>query len=266
MPEQDLETQLENQNTDQQNTETLPIEPEPEVKNEPVKPVVAPLDLRQREAMIETMRENVKLREQMEAMRQPPPAPEDAKDFFDNPHKATREIIQREIKQQIDPLVKFAQKFQAKDTLSEMKAQYANNPIFAKIGPVVDQMLMGKEVTEDVYRATFYAATGMYYNNDLAQYGIPFEPPTNPTPATRTPTTPEPLRRPAIMSPTPPGVPKAPGSEGRRPLTESERVNMIRFGLSEDEAYAALGIGDEQGSGDIDTLRQRFPTKKKETK
>jgi hypothetical protein len=268
MSEQNSETQLE----EQQNTELQTESPDPnkpptseqEVVNKPVVPITAPMDARTRDALNETIRENVRLREEL-AARNAPVISEDPKDFFDNPHKATREIIQREIKQAIDPLTKFAQSMQTRDTLATMRQQYSTNPIYNKVAPVVEQIMQGQPATEEAFKAAFYAASGMYYNNDLAPYGIPFEAPTN-APAPRSPNTSVPNMRPAIMSPTPPGVPKSPDSTNRRPLTESERVNMVRFGLSEDEAYAALGIGDEQGAGDIDTLRKRFPTKQKETK
>lgn len=241
--------------------------PEPEIVNAPTPPApnFPSVDPR---ILGEVIRENTKLREELNRRNAAPPTPapvREAKEFFDNPFGAVKQTVQEELATQIAPLHEFVKQFKAKDDLSTFRAKYAANPNYNldKLGPVVDQLLQGQVVTEDSYRAAVMAANGMYNTGELAQYGIPYVAPTNNQPTTRVPINPGDTMRPAQLPPTPPQLPRKDNTPARTPLTESERINMNRFGLSEEDMYR-VREGEDMGEMDIDALRTRFP--KKETK
>jgi hypothetical protein len=239
--------------------------PEPEIKNAPVVPVQYTPSIDPR-VLTETIRENVRLRAELEANKKVTIPVVDAKEFFDKPMEHVRSTVQNELKEQIAPLHEFIRQFKAKDELSTLKAKYANNPAYNldKLGPVVDQLLANTpNVNEENFRAAVFAANGMYNTNELAQYGIPYVAPSNSPTPTAPPIRDTTMTRPAQLPPSPPAVPRKDNTPARTPLTESELINMRRFGLNEADMYAVregtYNFGAE--GDDIDSIRAMFPTK-----
>jgi len=126
---------------------------------------------RANQATREAQAESARLRLELEAQRNPPAPPIKLEegDAFNNPNKLL-DAFKNMLEAQVGPLKKDAAESKRNRDYADMKAQIrAANPAFSKIESVVDQLMVGQELTEaNIIRCVEQAVGRMMLNNPAA--------------------------------------------------------------------------------------------------
>ena len=243
----ELKPEVTNQDPQSQTPESPIVQPT-NISPPPVNQELLDLQLK---VIADKERENRELRERLNNVQQVPPAAprvtdeERDKDFFKNPTKAIRAILD----ESVAPLQGYVGELKARDGLAELKESFKNDPRYAsrwsKIEPVVDEMLRrhisgGGNVNTSIMNEAVVTAIGLIASNQIS--GITFDNPAPPTPPTPTPA---PMVNPPHLAPSTPPQPRPPEKGKVRELTENEKLLARARGWTAEQYLEGLGEAEK---------------------
>lgn len=151
--------------------QTDEVNPEASSAQEPEVPAFVLEMSRANEATRKANAEAERLRKELEDLRNPPPPPVKLEegDAFNKPDKLL-DAFRNMLEAQVGPLKRDAAEAQRARIYNDMKTTIkASNPAFAKIEHIVDQLMVGQEVTEaNIVRCVEQAVGRMMLQNPAA--------------------------------------------------------------------------------------------------